>query len=419
MPTLIAPDCTAINHCVRHSSSASLIPSRIPGLVRVLVSSLGPILFLLASAGSVRSQELDAAALHSAFDAQLIERMREQQVPGAAAAVVHRGQLAGLSFWGRRDDVGNLSIDGSTQFRIASVSKGFSAVLAAMLAAEGVIELDQAIDHYVPQYHLVNGPRPLTVEDVLGQRSGFVRNAYDNLIEAGLEREEILPRFASLKPLCPPGRCYSYQNNVFSLIEDVIASATGHSFAAVLQQRLLDPLGMRAATLGYEGFRAASNRAEPHLKTQTGWRQIRPRTTYYQVASAAGINAGLLDMSQWAIAMLGHRPDVLPKSVIDEVLRPRIETRNELANRHWRGRLSAAHYGLGWRIYQLGDHELAVHGGWVAGFRAEISLSRELDLGLVILSNAETRVVGELGRAFWDLALADAQSTTDAAPSSP
>ncbi|PKL94842.1 MAG: hypothetical protein CVV18_07645, partial [Gammaproteobacteria bacterium HGW-Gammaproteobacteria-8] len=54
----------------------------------------------------------------------------------------------------------------------------------------------------------------------------------------------------------------------------------------------------------------------------------------------------------------------------------------------------------------------AVHGGWVAGYRAEISLSRELDLGLVILSNAETRLVSELGRAFWDLAFDPARSLT-------
>jgi beta-lactamase class C len=362
-------------------------------------------LLLLLVSGSLPAGALDGSALHRAFDARFLARMAEEKVPGAAAAIVHRGQLAGLSMWGQRGANGSLPIDSATIFRIASVSKGFSGVLAALLAHEGSIVLDERVDRYAPQYRLVAGPRALTVEDILGQRSGFVRNAYDNLNEAGLEREEILPRFASLQPLCPPGRCYSYQNNVFSLIEDVIDSTTGKDYATVLRQRLLEPLGMSGTSIGYEGFRASVNRAEPHLKTRTGWRQVRPRTTYYQVASAAGINSGLLDMSQWAIAMLGHRPDVLPPAVIDEALRPRIQTRNELSNRHWRGELSDAHYGLGWRIYSLPDHEIAIHGGWVAGFRAEISISRELDLGLVILSNAETRLVGELSRSFWDLAL--------------
>ena len=385
--------------------------------MRTFGGRLTILLLALLPAVAAADAGLDAAALHRAFEDRFLARMAEESVPGGAAAVVHRGQLAGISLWGHRSDAAAETVDAATVFRIASVSKGFSGVLAALLAKEGRIALDRPVSSYAPQYRLVPGPRPLTVEDVLGQRSGFVRNAYDNLIEAGLERQEILPRFASLEPLCPPGSCYSYQNNVFSLVEDVVEKATGRVFELELRERLLDPLGMQTATLGYEGFRSATNRAEPHLKLRTGWRQIRPRTTYYQVPSAAGLNASVFDMAQWAVAMLGHRPDILPKEVVEEALRPRIETRGELQNRHWRGLVSDAHYALGWRIYSVAGRELALHGGWVAGFRAEISLSRELDLGLVILSNAETRLVGELGRSFWDLALAAIETqATQGAP---
>ena len=110
-------------------------------------------------------------------------------------------------------------------------------------------------------------------------------------------------------------------------------------------------------------------------------------------------------MGAWVSALLGHRPNVVSAAVVEEVLTPRIRTANELANRNWRGLVQDAWYGLGWRIYQLPEARLALHGGWVAGYRAEIAFSRELDLGIVILSNAETRAVGELNRQFWDLAL--------------
>jgi beta-lactamase class C len=105
--------------------------------------------------------------------------------------------------------------------------------------------------------------------------------------------------------------------------------------------------------------------------------------------------------------MLGHRPEVISELVIADVLTPRIRTSRELRNRHWRDRLDDAHYGLGWRIYDLSGHELAIHSGWLAGYRAEIALSHELDLGLVLLMNAESRSVGELDRAFWDSVLGD------------
>ncbi|MDT8449051.1 MAG: serine hydrolase domain-containing protein [Wenzhouxiangellaceae bacterium] len=357
--------------------------------------------------------------LVDAFDARFRTELGEAGVPGAAYAIVHRGQLLGLGTYGSTEQAGTRAVDSSTVFRIASVSKGFSGVLAAMLAAEGRFELDQPVAAFSPTFTLKpTQPRKLTVEDVLGQRSGFVRNAYDNLIEAGLPREEILPRFRSLEPLCAPGACYSYQNNIFSLIEDVVAETARHPWAQVMQERIFTPLGIVGASIGYQPFVANDNRAEPHLKTRSGWRHVRPRTTYYQVPSAAGINAGIVDMAQWAIAMLGHRPDVIPPDVIAEVTRPRIRTRNEMANRHWRDIITNAHYGLGWRVYEIGRHELALHGGWVAGYRAEIALSHELDLGIVILANAETRAVSALDRFFWDLAF-ESPALARTAPASP
>ncbi|MFU8877162.1 MAG: serine hydrolase domain-containing protein [Wenzhouxiangellaceae bacterium] len=338
------------------------------------------------------------------FRSQFETELQSEGVPGGAWAIVHRGQILDIGTFGTTELGGNRAVDYNTEFRIASLSKGFSGVLAAMLAGERRISLDKPVRQYIPQFQLRPDPQELTVEDVLGQRSGFVRNAYDNLLEAGMARAEILPRFRTLEPLCPPGRCYSYQNNIFSLIEDVIEAGTGETFAQQIESRIFGPLGMAGASLGFEAFVTSSNRAEPHLKTRLGWRQAGPRSTYYQVASAAGINAGIVDMAQWANAMLGHRPGVIDAAVIGEVTRPRIRTRGELNGRNWRDLLVDAHYGLGWRIHQLSDTRLVRHGGWVAGYRAEISLSHDLDTGLIILVNAETRAVGELDRYFWNLA---------------
>lgn len=351
------------------------------------------------------------------FETQFERELRSRDVPGGAFAIVHGGQILRLGTYGHTDLAGSRAVDANTRFRIASLSKGFSGVLAASLAAEHRFTLDQPVAAFAPAFQVRQTTRPLSIEDVLGQRSGYVRNAYDNLLEAGISRSAILPRFRTLKPLCAPGECYSYQNNVFSLVEDVVGRTLDTSFPGALEQRIFRPLGMIGASIGHEGLVAAENHAVPHLKTRAGWLGIQPRTTYYQVPSAAGINAGIVDMAQWLVALLGHRPETVPLEVVSEVLEPRIRTTNELRNRYWRDILQNAWYGLGWRIYQLPNRQLALHGGWVAGYRAEIAFSRELDLGIVILTNAETRAVGELNRAFWDLAFAvapDAPASTSA-----
>lgn len=360
--------------------------------------------------GTPRSHDVarQLPAILNGFESVVRRTLGEERIPGAAWVVVHDGAIAGLGTHGHADRQRNRVIDPSTAFRIASVSKGFAGVLAALLAQEGHFGLTDPIAPYAPSFGFRNDQvRTLSVQDVLGQRSGFVPNAYDNLIEAGRLRQDIYPRFAEIDPICPPGTCYSYQNSIFSLIEDVIERSTAVPYPDLVEERLFAPLGMDNASLGYDAFIAESNRADPHLKTRTGWRRSSPRRTYYQVSSAAGINASIRDMAQWALAMLGHRPEVIPAPVINEVLTPRIRTVRELRNRHWRDRLENAHYGLGWRIYELAGHELAIHSGWLAGYRAEIALSRQLDLGLVILMNAESRSVGELDRAFWDLVPVD------------
>lgn len=359
------------------------------------------LLLVAAGSASLAAEPVLAPALQ-AFEHRFQRSMADERIPGAAWAVVHDGAIRAVGTHGHVDRQATRPIDPDTVFRIASVSKGFAGTLAALLASEGRFQLDEPVAAYAPSFGFRGTPdRPLTIQDVLGQRSGFVPNAYDNLIEAGRSRAEIYPRFAELEPICPPGACYSYQNSVFSLVEDVVERATSVPYPELVRTRLFEPLGMQHASIGFDAFMAADNRALPHLKTRTGWRQATPRRTYYQVSSAAGVNASVLDMARWAIAMLGHRPDVVPEPVIREVLTARVRTTRELRNRHWRGHLDDAHYGLGWRIYSLDGRQLAIHSGWLAGYRAEIALSHELDIGWVLLMNAESRAVGELDQAFW------------------
>ncbi len=71
--------------------------------------------------------------------------------------------------------------------------------------------------------------------------------------------------------------------------------------------------------------------------------------------------------------------------------------------------LTDAHYGLGWRIYQLGEHRLAYHSGWVSGYRADIAWSEQYDLGFAILLNEEANSINELTTTFWEMAFATLQ----------
>jgi beta-lactamase class C len=153
------------------------------------------------------------------------------------------------------------------------------------------------------------------------------------------------------------------------------------------------------------------------------WKTIRVKPNYYRIAPAAGVNASALDMGKWLMAQLGSNPDVIKPEVIDALTRPRVKTRREKYRRHWKEMLTDAHYGLGWRIYQLGEHRLAYHSGWVSGYRADIAWSEQYDLGFAILLNEEANSINELTTTFWEMAFATLQppsfASTNNSPQAP
>jgi beta-lactamase class C len=117
-------------------------------------------------------------------------------------------------------------------------------------------------------------------------------------------------------------------------------------------------------------------------------------------------------MGKWLMAQLGSHPDVLSPEVVDTLTRPRVKTNREKYRRYWKGMLTDAHYGLGWRIYQLGKHQLAYHSGWVSGYRADVAWSEKYNLGLAILLNEESNSINKLTTTFWKMAFATLETTS-------
>jgi len=226
-------------------------------------------------------------------------------------------------------------------------------------------------------------------------------HAYSNMLDDGVAYEMIQKKFHEIPTVCPPGRCYGYQNVVFSLIGDVVEASTLLSYEQYLQEELFGPLGMQTASTGLEQFEGSDNATSPHRRTRGGWRTTTHNPAYYTVAPAAGINASVDDMAIWARANLGGFPDVLSESFLMQQHDPVVETpRGNYFNR-WDG-LDKAYYALGWRIFDYRGLRVVHHGGGVRGFRSEVALIPELELGLVVLFNAETKVANDVVPAFLD-----------------
>ena len=354
-----------------------------------------------------------ARALPLPFEVRTFEQMAEQivanqRIPGLAVAIVQNGRVLSARGYGVTDTLRPEPIDAHTVFRLASLSKSFAGTLAGILAEEGVVDLAQPVTRYVPGFRLSSpdSTARLTVGNVLSQSTGLTRNAFDRDIEGNAQYADVRGKLAAAPLRCAPGACYSYQNVAFSLIGDVVHATTGRYYEDNVQSRILKPLGMDDASLGLDGIVRSPRWAKPHVRAAGGWRSLMPKPTYYRLGPAAGVNASIRDMAQYLLAQTGHRPDVLNARLLSNIHTPRVDTPTELRGSNWRReRLSAAGYGLGWRVYRYGGHAMYFHGGAVQGYRAAMALLPDRDLGVAILWNSESSLPSGLLPTILDSAI--------------
>lgn len=351
---------------------------------------------------SSKSVSKNVAASAEEFDRYFREMLEQHGIPGAAYVIVDHDQVVAMNTYGVRVKGKQEAVTSHTVFRLASVSKTFAASMAAVLEHEHKFNWGDKVVRYVPELSFKTPAlsMKLQVQHLLSHSSGLTPNAYDNYLEDNRPLSKILPMFATIDPNCDPGKCYGYQNVLFSLIEDVIQKATGVPYSRQLKDRFFVPLQMEDASLGWEAFMAAGNRAAPHVQTGSGWRPVKVEKEYYLAAPAAGVNASISDMAQWLKAQMGYYPEVLSKEVIADLTTERVETRRHMQHRVWRDYIDHAGYGLGWRLYTVGDDRIVFHGGWVAGFRAAVAYSEKRKVGIAILMNAESRVIADLTGQF-------------------
>lgn len=339
----------------------------------------------------------------TAFSKTFAQVLSDNGIPGGAYAIVREGYIAETGAFGVRRLGDPAPVSADTVFRIASLSKTFAAQIGAQLESEGKLQWDAPVTRYVPGFRLKKPEHTqrLQLSHLLGQSTGIVPNAYDNLLDENMALARILPQFATLEPVCRTGNCYTYQNILFSLVQPAYEQASGSTYDTLLRERLFEPLRMTHASVGMDAWHAATDRAEPHVRRDGVWQSVDVAPGYYQIAPAAGINASVNDMANWLLAQMGSHPDVVTPAHVAALTQKRIATPRELRRYRWKDLLTEAHYGLGWRIYTLGEDELIMHSGWVQGFVADMAWSPGKRSGLVVLLNGESRTISDLTTAFW------------------
>jgi len=339
------------------------------------------------------------------YDTVLTALIEEGKMVGSAAIITINGEIEYLNCNGVKKVGTTDSVDAHTIFRLASVSKPLSGMLAGILAEERMIGLDDRVVEYLPGFRLKDtaNTNNLTIRNILSHTSGLVPHAYDNLVEAQVPFSVIMDSLYRVNISDVPGKLYGYQNVMFSLYDTIVRIRTGQSFGDLIDEKLFGPTGMHDASVGYEAFAGNSNHARPHVRTRTGYVDVQLNDRYYNTNPAAGINASISDLGQFMAALTSPDPHLIHPSAIDSVLSPQVlSPLRWIYLRRW-GPVESKHYGLGWRIIGYKGRTVAYHGGYVRGYRAEIAVCREEGIGIAFLTNSPGRVGSEVVPAFLDM----------------
>lgn len=225
-------------------------------------------------------------------------------LPGVLAAVRRPGQRQWTGAFGKANLQSGTGLALGSTFPIRSVTKSFTVTIVLQLQREGLLTLDDKIDHYVPG--LPNG-HLITLADLAGMQSGLVdysaTTAFGDLFIADLQRvwtEQELVDFSRAQPVVfQPGEQYQYSNTNTVLLGMVVEAVTGQTLAAQLASRIFQPLGLRGTTYPTEPELPAPAPTPYGVDISSGVADEYPLISPSSLAGAGALSSTLADLLTW------------------------------------------------------------------------------------------------------------------------
>jgi len=347
-----------------------------------------PTLLLAATAVIAPAQAAeDTTARQQATDA-LMARY-QGQVPGAALLVLKDGQPLLARGYGLAELESGRAIDAQTNFRLASVSKQFTAMAIVLLAADGRLTLDDPLTHWLPG--LPAATEGITLRQLLVHSSGLID--YEDVLPENLQRQlrdaDVLDILKGQdRTYFAPGSSYRYSNSAYALLALVVEKASGLSYPDFLRQRIFTPLGMHASHARTDDGPAIAHRAWGYSLIDGQWQRTDQSPTS-AVLGDGGIYSSLNDLARWDAALYDSR--LLPQPWLAQVF---------TAGNTVHGEDNVSHYGLGVRL--AGD--MVWHSGESIGFRNVQIRWPAQKLTVIVLSNRNSPEPYALARqvaALW------------------
>jgi CubicO group peptidase (beta-lactamase class C family) len=359
---------------------------------------------LLASSQPAFTEPAPAPAtlesVEPAIDAIFARWMAENHVPGMVYGVVDQGHLAYVRGIGVQDLATRRPVDAQTLFRIASMTKAFTALSILSLRDQGLLALDDPAEKYVPEMRgwanaTADAPR-ITIRDLLHHVAGFVTDDPWGDRQTPLPQDQFTRLLAAGVPYArAPEMHHEYANLGYAILGRVIANVTHAPYRTYVETTLLVPLGMHDSGYDVHALPQA-RRALGYRWENDAWSE-EPTLDDGAFNAMGGLSVSATDYGKWLAFLLSAWPprdDADAGPVRRGTVRQIAQGLNFQSVFHRYGASGATAcpgalaYGMGWRVVTDCDLGLTLnHGGGYPGYGSHVLLLPEFGVALFALAN--------------------------------
>ena len=304
----------------------------------------------------------------------ILSKYANPNEPGASVLVLKNNKVVFQKGYGVSNIKNGDPIKPNSNFRLASVTKQFTAMSILLLAQKHKLSLEDPISKYfsiLPPY-ISN----IKIKELLTHSSGLID--YEDLMPANQKIQlhdtncfQLMFMADSL--YFPAGTQYKYSNTGYAILSLIVEQVSGKPFAQFLKENIFKPLKMKTTIAFEDGKSTVANRAFGNSYDQGNWIQTDQSLTS-AVLGDGGIYTNVQEYTKWIKALWNYQ-------LLDQAQQERAWSKTKLENG------TTIDYGYGWHIETFQGITHPFHDGSSIGFRNSVGLFPEQKLMVIILTN--------------------------------
>jgi D-alanyl-D-alanine carboxypeptidase len=340
----------------------------------------------MAHAAKLAEQEEVASAIRL-LEAWIDSHLAYRGLPGMSIAIVHDQDIVWSKGFGYADLDKKTPATPGTVYRIASISKLFTAMSIMQLRDQGKLGLDDPVVKHLPWFKLKSPPAdspPITIRHLLTHTAGLPReSAYPYWTDFKFPtRAQMIEALPNQEAVFPPETKWKYSNLGLALAGEIVAAVSGEPFDVYVQKHIFDPLEMKSSSVGVSDSNKGRLATGYGRRLPDGPRVVRPFTDAQGIAPAAGLASTVEDLARLAALQFRDGPAKGSQILKGTTLR-------EMHRVHWLMPDWKSGRGLGFAIVHREEGDLVGHGGWVAGYQTAVYFRPADKIAVVAMINAD------------------------------